>query len=129
MKYEFSHVHILCADLEPVLTFLTEAFGAEIVRRRMIGTVPMPGADVKIGAIMLYIKANGSDWKAPDPTAPICGYNHIGFLVDNVKAALKELTARPDTRLVVAPFVAGTRLCAFVAGPDNLYVEIMEDIK
>ena len=131
MKYEFSHVHVLCTDLEPVVTFFTEAFGAEVVRRRMIGAAATakPGADVKVGDCMLYLKAMGSDWKSPDPTDSICGYNHIAFLVDDVKASLKELTARKDTRMVLEPYVAGSRLCAFVAGPDNLYVEVMEDIK
>ena len=41
----------------------------------------------------------------------------------------EELTARKDTRLAREPFVAGAGLCAFAVGPDNLYTEIMEDMK
>ena len=129
MRYVFDHVHVLCSDLEPVIVFLTEAFGAKLLRRRMIGAVPMPGADIQIGDTMLYIKQMGPEWKAAEPTGSVCGYNHIGFLVDDMDAALKELTARPDTRLVLEPYVAGKRLCAFLTGPDNLYVEIMKNIE
>ena len=131
MRYVFDHVHILCTELEPMLTFLTEAFGAQIVRRRMAGaagTIPKPGADVLVGDCMLYVISRDKNWQAPDPTASVCGYNHIGFIVDDLDSALRDLAARADTRLVREPFMSGKRLCAFVAGPDNLYVEIMQEI-
>ncbi len=128
MRYEFDHVHVLCSDLEPVIAFFTEALGATLLRRRMIGAVPVPGADIQFGDTVLYLKQCGPEWKAAAPTDPICGYNHIGFVVEDMDAALKELTARPDTRLVLEPYMAGKRLCAFLAGPDNLYVEIMQNM-
>ena len=129
MRYVFDHVHVLCSELEPVITFFTEAFGATLLRRRMIGAIPMPGADIQFGDTVLYLKQSGADWKAASPTDPVCGYNHIGFVVDDMTAALKELTARSDTRLVIEPYRAGKRLCAFLAGPDNLYVEIMQEME
>ena len=118
----------MCKNLEPVLSFLSEGFGVEILRRRtMMTDPPTPVADVNIGGAMYILKQVGPEWQDPDPAALICGYHHLGFLVDDLDACLARLTARPDTRLVVEPYSVGKRLCAFVAGPDNLYVEVMQD--
>lgn len=65
------------------------------------------------------------------PTAEACGYNHLGFLVDNLDETLAKLLAMPGVRLDIEPFVipARKRRCAFIAGPCELYVELMEDVK
>lgn len=128
MSYVFDHIHVLCSDLEPVIAFFTEALGAKLLRRRMIGAIPMPGADIQFGDTVLFVKQNGTEWKAAAPTEAVCGYNHIGVVVDDMDAALQKLTSRSDTRLVHEPVMVGTRLCAFVTGPDNLYVELIQNM-
>lgn len=121
------HLHILCRRLDPAIVFLTEAFGATLVKRRPMGAVPAPGAELTVGGLLVYLKEVGDGWVTPDPAAKVYGYSHLGFVVDDMEKTLASLTARPDTRLAVEPFLSGKRLCAFVAGPDNLYVEVMQD--
>ena len=121
------HIHIYCRSLEPVITFLTEAFGGKIKERRLMGG--KPGVVIDFDGMAIFIKESGNEFTPPDLSAKICGYKHLGFRVDDMDEALATLCTRPDTRLVVEPYVPGKRLCAFVAGPDNLYVELSQEIK
>lgn len=121
------HMHIFCRSLEPSLTFLSEAFGGEVTARRLMGG--KPGAVVAFGGLDVFLKEAGGEFTLPDVTAKVCGYSHLGFLVDDLDQCLASLCARPDTRPVGEPFMSGKRRCAFVAGPDELYVEIMQQME
>ena len=121
----FDHAHIYCSNLESVITFLTEALGGKLKTRRLSGG--KPGAEVVFDNLTIFIKESGTDFMPPDLSASVCGYNHLAFVVDDMHQTLATLCARPDTRLVVEPYMPGKRLCAFIAGPDNLYVELIEE--
>jgi len=126
---KLAHLHTYCQELEPALKFFTEGLnGVLVARRLMMGT---PGAEIQIDGLTLFLKEVGKDWANATPTAEACGYNHLGFLVDNLDETLAKLLAMPGVRLDIEPFVipARKRRCAFIAGPCELYVELMEDVK
>lgn len=131
MRHTFNHVHMMCTDVEAIISFLTEGFGVELRCRRESGggANRSPGAELQLGNTVLYLKQVGKDWKPQDPLATVCGLQHLAFIVEDMDAAMKELIARPDTRLIREPFKSAIpgHLCAFVAGPDNLYVEIIQE--
>lgn len=124
---QLNHLHLFCRTLEPSLDFLLAALKGTLKEKRLMGG--LPGAEIRFGELTVYLKAVGESWNPPDLSATVCGYNHLGFAVDDLAKTLEEVTSRPDARLVGEPFtVGGKRRCAFVAGPDNLYVEFVQDL-
>lgn len=121
------HMHVFCRSLEPSVAFLTEGFGGKVTERRLMGG--KPGAVIAFGGLNIFLKESGTDFTPPDVTAKVCGYSHLGFIVDDLDKTLAALCARPDTHAVGEPFMAGKRRCAFVAGPDELYVEVMQQME
>ena len=126
---KLAHLHTYVRELEPDVKFMTEGLKGELMGRRLM--MGCPGAEVRLDGLTVFLKEVGKDWALAQPTAEICGYNHLGFLVEDLDKTLAELLAMPDVRLDIEPFViaARKRRCAFVAGPGELYVELMEDVK
>lgn len=123
------HLHVYCKALEPTLAFMTGALKGKLVAKRLMGG--MPGAELHFDGCAVYLKAVGEEWRAPNLADTLCGYSHLGFVVDDLAETLAEIGARPDARLVGEPFTSGggMRLCAFVAGPDELYVEFIQNLQ
>ena len=121
------HLHVFCRSLEPSIVFLAEAFGAKIAERRLMGG--KPGAVLELDGLNIFLKETGEGTALPNWSAETCGCDHLGFVVDDLEATLKTLCARKDTRLTREPFRAGKRMCAFVAGPDDLSVELMQQME
>jgi catechol 2,3-dioxygenase-like lactoylglutathione lyase family enzyme len=47
MKYNFHHLHIICKDLEQMITFFTDALNAKLVIRRKFGTADGASLDLQ----------------------------------------------------------------------------------
>lgn len=126
---KLSHLHTLCQDLEPTIAFFTEGLNGELlVRRPMLGD---PGAEIRIADTVLYLQEVGGDWADQDYAAKVCGYNHLGFLVDDLDAALARLLALPGVTQNGEPFLVASskRRCVYITGPSRLCVELMQDMR
>lgn len=126
---QFTHLHVYCRDLEASLKFLTDGLKGKFIQRRpMMGT---PGAEIEIGNVMIFLKEVDESWSDPAVTDKVCGYSHLGFFVEDLDKTVAELTAMPDVRLEGEPIIvkARNRRCAFLHGPGNLYVEVVEELK
>ena len=126
---QLTHMHVYCRELEPALRFLTEGFDGQLVGRRLM--LGCPGAEIRFDGLVLFLKEVGGDWAPQEPAAHVCGYNHLGFFVDDLDSTLARLLALPEVHIETEPFVIKDRQrrCAFVTGPSNLYVEVVEDAK
>ncbi len=123
---KITHLHVYCRDLEPCLAFMTEGLKGKLIKKRLM--MGCPGAEIQFDGVVIFLRAVGDAWKAPDLTAG--GYNHIGFFVDDLDKTLAEVTAMPGVRLDGEAFIANnTRRCQYVVGPDELYVEFVEEMK
>ena len=126
---KFGHLHVYCQELEPAIAFFTEGLNGELlIRRPMLGK---PGAEIRMDGMVIYLCEMGREWAGQDYAARVCGYNHLGFFVDDLDAALARLRALPGVTQDGEPFVvaAAKRRCVYLAGPSKLYVELMEDMK
>ncbi len=47
MNYQFHHVHIICKDLEQMISFFTDAIGAGLIARRKFVTADGASLDSK----------------------------------------------------------------------------------
>ncbi len=118
------HMHIVCRDLEPVVAFFQEGFGVPLIGPQSFGGAPGAAMDLG-GGVLLYIVQRNPDPLNPDK--PVGGWDHIGLQVENLEAALDHLKSLPGVRVTKEPFNAGALRCAFVAGPENILVEVVQD--
>lgn len=124
-----AHLHTYCRELEPAIRFFTEGLNGELLARRiMMGD---PGAEIRIDGTMIFLREVGAEWASQDYSGKICGYNHLGFLVDDLDATLTRLLAMPGVAQDGEPFViaARKRRCVYLTGPSDLYIELVEDMK
>jgi catechol 2,3-dioxygenase-like lactoylglutathione lyase family enzyme len=98
------HVGLTVSDLDRSIGFYTGVFGYRLLRRTTIN------AYLHLGEDLLELM-QGSEPAPPEPSSPeewqarlfgAPGLNHVGFRVDDLDAAIRELEARGG-RLVVPP--------------------------
>ncbi|WP_298067443.1 VOC family protein [uncultured Mailhella sp.] len=126
---KLAHLHILVREIDPAVDFVTEVLKGKLQNRDPLKG--SPSAEILVDGLKVCLKEVGKDWELPQPTAKVCGYNHIAFSVESLDAALAEVLAAPGVRLAVEPFIISDRKlrCAFIAGPGEIYVELMESLK
>ena len=61
MNYHFHHVHIICKDLEQMITFFTDALNAKLVARKKFGTAD--GASLDLQGITINLRVSREDEK------------------------------------------------------------------
>ncbi|MDR1828327.1 MAG: VOC family protein [Methylobacteriaceae bacterium] len=119
------HTHILCRDLELMLKFWTEAIGAKIVRRRKF--FDDDGAELDVGALPTLLYVRQIKPGAHERVLPCLGYDHVGMAVKDMDTALEKILRHPLASLHVKPGMAGTLKYAFVKGPDDILVELLQE--
>ena len=117
------HVHIFCTDLEAMITFWQDGFGLPLLRRREFRTGPGVEMDMGGGVLLVIVQCSQGKY---DASAAISGVDHLGIRVQDLDAALKRAAAVPGVRITREPFMSETLRCAFVAGPDDVQVEIVQ---
>ena len=113
----FDHVHLCCTDLDAMIHFWTQAFGATFVRFRKFGTAD--GAVVTLSGVQIFLKKIPAD--APMPNGSACGLNHIGIRVDDPNAMAEKLVNEFGGKLINK----ASDDCSFVAVPQGVTFELM----
>ena len=124
MPFQFHHVHLICSDLEEMIRFFVDTFGAKLTQRKKFGGADGAVLDLDGTQINLRV-ARESDHILEDPSASTYGYNHIGFVVEDLNAAYQELS-RKGCIFSTPPKDAGGHLIAFLEGPDNISIELLQ---
>ena len=122
-EFRCDHFHLRSLDPDKSAHFYEEMFGA-----RRIGTMDNAGklrVIVELGGVRLFIE-EVPPGTHPAPEPPYLGLEHIGLgvtVLDAVAADLKQKGAA----FVVEPRSPrpGVRI-AFVRGPDNVRIELIE---
>ena len=93
MTYRLHHIHLICRDLEKMLSFFTDALGANLVARRKFGTAD--GATLDLQGIDINLRVVRADEEISDhKSLSTYGYDHIGLEVEDIHAACDDLTRR-----------------------------------
>ena len=123
MRYRSDHIHLRSRDAVAAAGFYVETFGAREVRRVGEGTVERVVID--LGGFTVFIEQAPEDTH-PAARTPCLGIEHIGFTVDDIEAAMADLTRRGvPVRTGITERGPGLRI-AFVEGPDGALIEILE---
>lgn len=125
MRARFRYTGIRVRDLERSLTFYTKLFGMKIIGR---GTMPHGGKYV-------HLRTPGSPQRLelnwyPKGSRFYTAYrkgeemDHLAFVVDDVRAAYRELVAKGARPAVDPAHAKATEV--YVKDPDGIWIELLQ---
>ena len=126
---KFDHIHVKCRDLEKAVEYYERIFGAKIIARQGAGKSSM--VRLNLGGNMLILSALGEDGDLIEPkirekTWVRLGIGHFGVVVEDLDKTVREMKSK-GAKFLVEPREAqpGTRI-AFVKGPEEDIIEILQ---
>jgi catechol 2,3-dioxygenase-like lactoylglutathione lyase family enzyme len=118
------HIHYISNNLEEMVKYFKDIFGAKEISRGEARGYPMIRTDV-CGVTISFL---GTDPGAGqlEPGKGLRGLDHIGFKVKSLEATLAELKNK-GVPVLVGPGVTPAGLkYAFVGGPEGIRIELIE---
>ena len=126
MTYSLHHVHLICRDLEKMISFFEEALGVKLVERRKFGTADGATLDLQGIDINLRVAREGEEIRE-NLTPSSYGYDHIGLQVEDVQAAYEDLSNRGYS-FFMPPTEGAGLIIAFFKGPENITIELVQPL-
>jgi catechol 2,3-dioxygenase-like lactoylglutathione lyase family enzyme len=124
-EFRYDHVHLRSPDPDATAEFYRRMFGAEVIKSVMSNGIER--TDIKLGGVNHFIA------RVPDDSAlsekadgSFVGLDHIGLRVSGIDAVCAELKKK-GAEFTVEPKTIrpGVRI-AFVRGPQNVLIEILD---
>ena len=126
MAYRLHHLHIICRDLEKMITFFTETLEAKLVRRKKFGTAD--GASLDLQGTTVNLRVSREDETiVGDASQSSYGYDHIGLQVEDIESAYTELQAQGFSFLVPPTDIPNLKM-AFFKGPEDITIELVQPL-
>ena len=124
-EFAYDHVHLRSPNPDETAAYYERMFGAKIIKSVMSNGIER--TDMDLGGVMVFIAQVPEDADlAEKPEGRFVGLDHLGLRVrgidrvcDELKAKGAEFTVEPKT---IRP---GVRI-AFVRGPQNVLIEILD---
>jgi lactoylglutathione lyase len=112
LDYTFNHIHVFCSDLETSERWFVDGMGAASV--------------LKLGGAQILLRGKREGEELAPAGSRHFGTDHFGLEVPDVDGTVAELRRRGVT-IEVEPwdFRRDLRI-AFVKGPDNVRIELVE---
>jgi catechol 2,3-dioxygenase-like lactoylglutathione lyase family enzyme len=124
MAYRFHHLHIICKDLEKMITFFSEVLGATLVARQKFGTAD--GASLDLQGVTVNLRVSRQDEQMVGDASQLrYGYDHIGLEVEDLETVFKDLTAQGFS-FPVPPTEIPQLKIAFFKGPEDITIELVQ---
>ena len=124
-KFAYDHIHLRSPDAEATAQWYERMFGAEIIRS--IQSDGRPRIDLNLGGVAVFIaQVPEANAVAAPPEPPYLGLEHIGLRVDGIDAVVSELKQK-GAEFTVEPKTIrpGVRI-AFLRGPQNVHIELLD---
>ena len=123
--YTYDHIHVRTKDPEGMATFFETMFGAKVLR--LIQSDGVPRVDLDVNGLAIFIASVPPEEHIDlSPRDPHLGLDHFGFRVDDIDGAVEDLRSK-GAEIYVEPRTIrpGVRI-AFVRGPDDVRIEILQ---
>jgi lactoylglutathione lyase len=124
-EFRYDHVHLRSPDPDTTAAWYEKMFGAEVIRSVMSNGIER--TDIRLGGVAVFIaKVPDSAELAEKPENSFVGLDHLGLRVNDIDAVCAELKAK-GAEFTVEPKTIrpGVRI-AFVRGPQNVLIEILD---
>ena len=123
--FTYDHIHLRSPNPDETAAYYERMFGAEIIKS--IQSDGRERVDMSLGGVMMFIaKVDPDAALSEKPAGSYVGLDHLGLRVrdidrvcDELKSKGAEFTVEPKT---IRP---GVRI-AFVRGPQNVLIEILD---
>ena len=123
--YTYDHIHVRTKDPEGMAGFFETMFGAKVLR--LIQSDGVPRVDLDVNGLAIFIASVPPEEHIDlSPRDPHLGLDHFGFRVDDIDGAVEDLRGK-GAEIYVEPRTIrpGVRI-AFVRGPDDVRIEILQ---
>ena len=123
--YTYDHIHVRTKDPEGMAGFFETMFGAKVLR--LIQSDGAPRVDLDVNGLAIFIATVPPEEHIDaSPRDPHLGLDHFGFRVDDIDGAVEDLRGK-GAEIYVEPRTIrpGVRI-AFVRGPDDVRIEILQ---
>ena len=124
MTFRFHHIHVICRELETMISFFRDVLNASLVERRKFGTADGATLNLQGIDINLRVAREGEDIQNNLDRSKY-GYDHIGLEVDDIHSAFNDLTRR-GYEFFMPPTPAAGLIIAFFKGPENITIELVQ---
>ena len=116
--YWFHHLHLMSPDGSKTAQFYQRMFNAKIVSSR----------ELDLNGTRILIGQRAQPELAPNPPETSYGLEHFGLRTDDITAAVAELRASgvEIVQDVTELGRSGNLKIAFVRGPENVKIELLE---
>ena len=124
-EFAYDHVHLRSPDPDETAAYYQRMFGAEIIKSVMSNGIER--TDMNLGGVMVFIAQVSSDANLSEkPEGSFVGLDHLGLRVRGIDRVCEELKAK-GAEFTVEPKTIrpGVRI-AFVRGPQNVLIEILD---
>ena len=124
MGYKLNHIHLVCRNLQQMIDFFSENFGASLITMKQFGGADGASLDLSGVTINLRVAQEGEALLA-DTAEKTYGYHHIGIDVDDIDTAYKNLSDKGFAFSVPPKDLPEYRI-AFFDGPENVTIELLQ---
>jgi catechol 2,3-dioxygenase-like lactoylglutathione lyase family enzyme len=125
LDYRFDHIHVFCSNLEASERWFVEGLGATLVERRTSRGIAM--SLLRLGGAQILMRGAREGEQLASAGPRHFGADHFGLLVPDVDTAVAELRRR-GVAIEVEPWdFSPTMRIAFVKGPDDVRVELIQE--
>ena len=123
--YTYDHIHLRSRNPMATAQYYHQMFDAKIIES--VQSDGRPRIDLDLNGLTIFIAQVPPDANIPSaPAEPYIGLDHLGLRVDNLDAAAAELKRRGADFMVEPRTIRPGVRIAFVRGPDNVRIELLE---
>ena len=124
-EFTYDHVHLRSPDPDATAAYYERMFGAKVIKSVMSNGLSR--TDMNLGGVMVFIAQVGPETDLHEKQeGSFVGLDHLGLRVRDIDAVCEELKAK-GAEFTVEPKTIrpGVRI-AFVRGPQNVLIELLD---
>lgn len=124
-NYTYDHIHIRSQDPMATAQWYEKMFGAKIIE----STQPdgSPRVDLDINGLTVFIMRVATDAPAPGAdTVVSLGLDHFGLRVENMDAAVAELTEKGAEFTMEPRKLRPGLIITYIVAPENVRIELLQ---
>lgn len=123
--YTYDHVHLRSRDPMATAQYYHKMFDAKILES--VQSDGQSRIDLDLNGLMVFIARVPLEADIPSaPVEPYLGLDHLGLRVNNMAEAVADLKQRGAEFVVEPRTIRPGVTIAFVRGPENVRIELLE---